>query len=136
MAAVLLRRDPSYARLRERERIERAMESAMRRLQERRVWMETYAAVVDDLLGDGWKRATRGTCAACGGTVVPRDLGAVLDELGTERSDDETRPASGPGLVCPVRHVVHVTCIAFEIETAPGDERIVGRCVACAEREG
>jgi hypothetical protein len=133
MAAALLRRNPDYARLRKREQVERAVEAAMDRLRQRRAWLEAYAAVVDDLLGDAWERATAGTCAVCGGEVRVRDLEDVLEELEADPSDEGAPRAPGPALVCPRQHVIHLMCIPLEIETAQGEQRIVGCCAVCSK---
>lgn len=133
MAAALLRRDPNYARLRERDQVERAVDTAMRRQEERRMWLQTYEALVSNLLGDGWQEVRVGECAVCGGAVRPRDLRLVLDELEADASGDVTPRIAGPALVCPHHHISHVTCIPFEIEIAPGEERIAAECAACAD---
>ena len=147
VAAKILRRQPDFTRQRERERIERVVETQIRRQlewrEERRAILEAYRQVVDDLLANGWRQATSGRCAVCEGVVSDRELAAVLDEL-RDRSDEttETTPRiAGPALLCPSRHVSHLVCLRFqEIEDPAGSEvRIVGQCQSCeapSDRDG
>ena len=141
VAAKILRRQPDFARQRERDRIDRVMETEIRRQlewrEERLAILEAYRQVVADLLGSGWRRVTAGRCAVCEGLVNDRDLAAVLDEL-RERSDEVTPRVSGPALLCPSGHVSHLVCMRFQEIDGPerGDSRIVGQCEICAAREG